>query len=190
MKYKMVAAAGVAVVALTGCSASGGGVKTSADHKSSGTSSSSKSQAPPQSKKVPAKLGDSITLKGNNGGEIAVTAIKVVDPVRSTDGFSTPDAGNRYFAVQFSIKDTGQSAYDDSPANGAKVVDTQSQQFSADITLDKSTAGPGLPAETKLAPGDQALGYLVFQVPKAAKVAKVQFSQSSGFGDTGEWVVS
>lgn len=40
----------------------------------------------------------------------------------------------------------------------------------------------------KLTSGDKALGYIAFQVPKASKIAKVQFSMDSGFADeTGEW---
>ena len=135
-------------------------------------------------------MGSAITLKGNAGGKVTVTLVKVVDPVKSTDGFSAPTAGNRYVAAQFIVQNVGTTAYDDSPANGAKAIDAAGQQFSADITLDKSTAGPGLPAQTKLPPGGKALGFLVFQVPTASKVAKVQFSQNSGFGETGEWTVA
>lgn len=185
MKITVLVAA-LATLVLSGCSPTSSGVKTGADGNSSGAPSSSKPAG-----KASAKVGDSITLKGNNAGsKIAVTAIKVVDRVTATDGFSVPDAGKRFVAVQFSIQNTGTTAYDDSPANGAKVVDAQGQQFEADITMSESSAGPGLQASTKLPPGGKALGYLVFQVPIASKVAKIQFGQDSGFGETGEWTAA
>lgn len=49
--------------------------------------------------------------------------------------------------------------------------------------------GATLPASVKIAPGGRALGYLVFQIPKASRVAKVQFSMDSGFAETAEWTV-
>lgn len=136
-----------------------------------------------------AHLGDAITLSGNDtGSKISVTAVSVVDPTVATDGFSSPDAGNRYVAVRFRFTNTGTAAYDDSPSNGAKVIDDQGQQFDADL-VEKIKAGVVLPAQVKAAPGAVVSGYLVFQVPKTAKLAKVQFSMDSGFGETGEWTL-
>jgi hypothetical protein len=136
-----------------------------------------------------AHLGDAITLAGNDkGSKISVAAISIADPARATDGFSTPDAGNRYVAVRFRFTNTGSAAYDDSPSNGAKVIDSQGEQFDADI-VEKINAGVLLPAQVKAPAGAVVAGYIVFQVPKAAKVTKIQFSMDSGFGETGEWTV-
>jgi hypothetical protein len=145
--------------------------------------------APAVPAKTTAKVGDAITLSGNvTGSKAAVTAMKVVDPTTSTDGFSTPAAGSRYVAVQFQIQNTGTVAYDDSPINGAKVIDASGQQFDATITSSVS-AGPVFPATVKLPPGEKALGYIVFEVPTTSKVTAVQFSMDSGFADSGEWTV-
>lgn len=142
------------------------------------------------SKNVVAHLGDPITLSGNDkGSKITVTAIRVADPARATDGFSSPDKGNRYVAVRFRFTNTGTVAYDDSPSNGAKVIDAQGQQFDSDL-VEKINAGVLLPAQVKTPPGGVVVGYIVFQVPRGSKVAKVQFSMDSGFGQTGEWTVS
>jgi hypothetical protein len=138
---------------------------------------------------APAKVGDSITLKGNTpGSEVTVVVTKVVDPTTSTDQFSTPAAGSRYVAIQFQINNTGTAAYSDSPSNGAKVADSLGQQFdSSDASA--VAAGPMLPSSVKLMPGDKALGYIVFEVPTASKVSMVPFGTDSGFGGTGEWQV-
>ncbi|MCW2758355.1 MAG: hypothetical protein JWO46_2101, partial [Nocardioidaceae bacterium] len=107
----------------------------------------------------------------------------------STDGFMEADAGNRIAAVRFSFVNTGTIAYDDAPCNGAKLVDKKGQQYDCDITFSKIAAGPMLPAAVKLSPGNKALGFLAFQVPANVKIAQVQFSQDSGFGETAQWDV-
>lgn len=46
-------------------------------------------------------------------------------------------------------------------------------------------------SEVKLKPGAKALGWIVFEVPKASKVSVVQFGMDSGFAQqTGEWKLS
>jgi len=134
----------------------------------------------------PAKLGDTITLKGVNPGEAAtVTLVKVLNLTKGGQ-FDAPDAGTQFAAAQFRVKNSGSVPYSDSPSNGAKVLDASGQQFDAQIVT-KIAAGPLLPASVKLAPGGQALGYIAFQVPKGTKLTGVQFSMNSGFGSTAEW---
>jgi hypothetical protein len=164
---------------LSGCGATGG-VSSTADKPGA----SDKEPA-----KASAKVGDAITLKGNKDGSKAVIVVKkVVDPTKSTDGFSKAASGMRYVAVQFQIKNTGTIPYEDSPSNGAKVADADGQQFDSTI-VSSVKAGPILPASVKLTPGGKALGYVVFEVPTKSKVKAVQFGMDSGFGSSGEWVV-
>ncbi len=141
---------------------------------------------------VVAHLGQPIDLTGAGSGEKArVVAVKVVDPARATDEFSTPDAGKRYVGVQFRITDTGAAAYSDSPSNGATAIDASGQQYSAEMADPKTSAGEAFPAATSIAPGDSALGVVVFQIPTGAKVVKVQFGMDSGMsGHTAQWNVS
>jgi hypothetical protein len=136
-----------------------------------------------------ANLGDPITLNGiDPGSKAVVTALKVVDPTTSTDGISTPAAGTRYVAVQFQIQNTGTVAYDDAPDNGAKVMDANGQKFGYS-SVDSVSSGPKFPATITLAPGEKALGYIVFEVPTSSKVTTVQFGMDSGYGDSGKWTV-
>ena len=132
-------------------------------------------------------MGDTITLTGNaDGAKLEITMTKVAPTTKATDQFSTPQSGNRFMAVQFRIRNAGKVAYNDSPTNGAKVSDASGQQFDPTI-VERVAAGPVLPASVKIAPGGTALGYIVFEVPKAAKIKSVQFGTDSGFGETGEW---
>ncbi|WP_369169712.1 DUF4352 domain-containing protein [Streptomyces sp. R28] len=136
-----------------------------------------------------ASVGGTLNLTGTDEGEnLAVTVVKVVDPARAKNEFSSPESGERFVAVQFRLRNTGSAVYDDSPDNGAKVRDTQGQQFSASI--EETAAGPGFGGSVTLVPGDTALGFITFEVPTASKIAKIQFAMASGFaGNVGQWNV-
>jgi len=151
-------------------------------------SSKTPTKAAPK-KPAPAKIGDTITLHGMEGGsQLAVTMVKWVDPAKGADEYTTPDSGKRFVAVQVRIVNTGKGVYDDSPSNGIQVADTKGQRFDSDFN--EVSAGPSMAPEVKLRPGDKALGYITFQVPKASRVAQVQFSMDSGFADeAGQWNV-
>lgn len=144
---------------------------------------------PPPSRSPSATVGKTLDLTGSGDGErLAVTVVRVVDPAGATDEYSSPDADMRFVAVQFRLKNTGTAVYKDSPSNGAKVVDTQGQQF--DSTYEGTSAGPAFPGSLTVAPGDTGLGFITFEVPRDSKIAKVQFAMNSGFSDdTGQWNV-
>lgn len=172
----------LAVLALAGCKAT---VTTTAD-KPAPSSSKSASASPT---KAAAKVGDAITLKGNDDGEqMTVTVLKVVSTATPGNPYFGPDKGMRWIAVQFLLKDTGKTPYDDSPSNGSVVVDGESQQYDATIA-DKIKQGALLPAGVKLPVGGQAKGFIIYEVPKKAKIVGVQFSLDSGFGSTAQWVI-
>lgn len=145
--------------------------------------------ATPATPAATGKLGDTLTLNGiDPGSKAAITALKVVDPTTSTDGISTPAAGTRYVAVQFQIQNTGTVPYNDAPDNGANVTDVSGHQFGYS-TVYSVSAGPEFPATVTLAPGQKALGYIVFEVPTGSNVAAVAFAMDSGYGDSGKWTV-
>jgi hypothetical protein len=139
---------------------------------------------------VPARIGDTVGLKGSETGEsVDVTAVKVIDHALGADADSNvPPAGKHYFAVQFRIKNTGTKPYEDAPANGAKVVDNFGEVVEASAG-DETTAGPSLPTPTTVPPGGVALGLLTFEVPNGTTIAKVQFGMDSGFGETTQWQI-
>lgn len=132
-----------------------------------------------------AAIGDSITLQGMEDTlEAQVTVLKVVDPAKSGDQFSKPKKGNRYVGIQIKIKNIGTDVYADAPANGANLVDQDSQSFDASL-FDEVKPGIGQP---KISPGDERVGFLTFEVPEDAKLRTFQFTLDSGFGpNTGEW---
>lgn len=188
-RIRLVAVTAAAVGALTVTSCNSGSTvvdkpkaKASAKAKSNKKPAAKKSTAAPEA----AKVGDTIALKGNDGSKLDVTVVKVVDPAKSSDEFTTPESGNRFVGVQFRLVNTGSKAYSDSPSNGAQIADSQGQQFES--TFADITAGPSMSSDVKLRPGAKALGWIVFEVPKGSKAAIVQFTMDSGFAEqTGEW---
>ncbi|MGW2546336.1 DUF4352 domain-containing protein [Kitasatospora sp. NPDC001574] len=123
------------------------------------------------------------------GENLDVTVVKVVDPAGAKETFQSPKAGTKLVAVQFRLHNTGTTVYKDSPTNGARLIDTEGQQFNS--TLGETSAGPGFPGSVTLSPGDTALGYITFAVPATSTIAKVQFTMNSGFGPTtGQWTIA
>lgn len=187
-RARLAAFATITAISLTACSS--GSTVTDTPKASA---SSSKEAAPdtpaeetPAAPKV-AKVGDTIGLKGaEDGSKLDVTVVKTVDPAKSADEFTTPEDGNRWIGVQFQLVNTGSKAYSDSPGNGTQIADDQGQQFTS-VFADIS-AGPSMASSVNLKPGAKALGWVVFEVPKASKGATVQFTMDSGFAEqTGEW---
>lgn len=187
-------AIGVAATAGACTLPSTGGVSTSADNNTHGATSAAAagaaSHAAAGSQK--AKLGDSITLAGETGGEkLTVTLVKIVTSgVNSTDGFSSPDSGNRYVAVQFRLTNSGAGSYSDDPYLDVQILDAAGQSFQPDFMMTGSTAGQGFASTVDIAPGDSQLGFVIVQMPTKDSPADVQFSLDSGLGATAQWLAS
>ncbi|MFI9722539.1 DUF4352 domain-containing protein [Streptomyces sp. NPDC052396] len=145
------------------------------------------SAAPEQGKGDGHSVGGSLTLKGNKPGEqLSVTLKNFADPAKASNKFLTPTAGKRWVAAQFELVNTGTAAYSDSPALGAKLIDTQGQSFT--FSMAEIAEGPTFPGSVKLGVGDKSEGWVVFSVPENTKPAKVQYTPDSGFAkDTAEW---
>ena len=158
-----------------------------AEQASSSPSASSPTSSPASSS--PAQVGSTITLTGNDpGAKMDVTVTEIVGHAQPADEFSSPDAGKRFYAVQFRLANTGSAAYSDSPSNGAAVVDADGQSYES--TLYDVAGCQSFPGTENIAAGDKGLGCIVFQVPARAKITKVQFTLDSGFGlATGQWDV-
>ncbi|MFE4974074.1 DUF4352 domain-containing protein [Kitasatospora sp. NPDC056651] len=189
---------GAALVTLsaTACDSTGGSsVSTEAKGTAAVTGSEAAKPAgagpadgkPADTAKAPAKAGDTIALKGNDPADTAdVTLVKVVDNAEGDNEFTHPADGKRFVAVQFRIKASGKKAYSDAPGNSAKLLDAEGQAFGT--TIADTKAGPSFQVPANIAPGESALGFVTFEVPKDAKLDKAQFGLDSGFApQTGQW---
>ena len=132
--------------------------------------------------------GRTLSLNGSISGErIRVTFIRYANNATSKDTFFGPSRGKRYFAAQFRITNTGSVVYVDSPANGARVIDTKGKSYRTTFLVSKLRLGKVFEAAVSLKTGESEVGYLVFEVPKNRKIHQVQFAENSGFGQVGTW---
>ncbi|WP_331449191.1 DUF4352 domain-containing protein [Streptomyces prasinus] len=188
-RIRITAAVAAAVGALTLTACGTGSTVVDKPKENAAAQADSGKDAKKEKSEAPevAKVGDTLTLEGfEEGSKLDVTVVKVADPAESADEFMEPASGKRFVGVQFQLVNTGEAAYSDSPSNGAQVADSEGQQF--DATFGDITAGPSMASALKLKPGAKGLGWIVFEVPEAAKVDTVQFTMDSGFADkTGEW---
>lgn len=132
-----------------------------------------------------ASVGDPITLHGSDSGlEVRVTVQDVIDPAPFEQYFG-PGRGKKLVAVKLSLANTGTEVYNDSPSNGAAIIDRQDRGYTT--ALLPTTACPDLGSPT-IRPNDRRVGCITFEVPKRAKLRAFQFTLDSGFGpETGEW---
>jgi hypothetical protein len=180
----LVTAATIATVGLllAGCASLTPTVNTNAATTSTATTKASTTTAAKA-----AGLGSTINVTDESGDKLAVTLVKVDAKASSTDGFSTPPAGDSYYAVQVQIKDVGTAAWSDSPSNCLTVKDGKGQAFQADL-VEGISSGPLMTSSANIAAGDSTLGWVVFDVPSGDKVAEVQFTPLSGMASsTAQW---
>ncbi len=142
----------------------------------------------PESGPSTATVGGTITLKGIDSDlQVAVTLEKVVENATPKVDFLKPKDGSRFFAIQLTLKNTGQKAYSDSPSNGALLIDTEGQQYRS--TFGDVQEGVSFAGSVTMGSGDSRKGVIVFEVPKTTKIEKLQFALDSGFADhKGEWL--
>jgi hypothetical protein len=151
---------------------------------------SAKATAAAAHKRAPAGIGDAIVLTGNSSGEqMTVTVTKVWAHAEPASQFDAASTGDRLYAVQYRLADTGSAAYSDSPSNGAVVIDAAGQSYQS--SFDNAAECTSFPGTENVGPGASGLGCIVFEVPVKAKITEVQFTLDSGMGpQTGQWNVS
>lgn len=158
----------------------------------SGTDAGNSAQAGSSAKGASgtARIGSSITLAGNDAGEqMTVTVTRVLRHAVPTSDFEAPQAGDRLYAVQFRLADTGSLAYSDAPDNGAVLVDSAGQSYQSTIA---SVIGcHTFPGTENIPAGGTGLGCVVFEVPAKAVIVSVQFTLDSGMASqTGQWDIA
>ena len=136
----------------------------------------------------PGRVGSQFDLGDGSGDTYRVTLVKVIDPARGADQFSSPDGGKRFVGLVFKIKAVTGSPQNEDANNDAVLVGGNGQNYSADF--DGITGYTNFDSGTiHVAQGDTVTGSVTFQVPEGVTVSKVQWSALSGFGSTVEWNV-
>jgi uncharacterized protein DUF4352 len=170
----------ILVVVLAGC-----GTQTVVKTVASGGSSTTAPRAATGSPQK-AKVGDTLTLKGNGGESMAVTVDQVMDPLQ-VGQYDQPDSGRRFVGIQITLKNVGSAAYSDSPSNGSTLLSNTNEQAKGQI-VSGGPCGNDFASSANIAPGDTQKGCIPFEMPVGQTPATFQFTLNSGFADqTGQW---
>lgn len=167
---------------------------TNTPDESSTSTDAGSTAVPQQQTLVPAAaagVGGGITLVGSDENlKVRVTVVSIADPASPKNAeFSSLEAGSRFVGVQLNLENVGTVAYSDSPTNGAKLIDTQGQQYDPEIA-EEITQGPGIGATVTIAAGSNASGWMVFQIAQSTQLRTFQMALDSGFADQhGEWTL-
>jgi hypothetical protein len=134
----------------------------------------------------PGKVGAQFDLQDGKGDTYRVALVKVIDPARGADQFSSPDSGKRFVGLVFKIKALTGSPQNEDANNDAVLVGGNGQNYPADF--DGIAGYTNFDSGTiHVAQGETVTGAVTFQVPDGITVSKVQWSALSGFGMTAEW---
>jgi hypothetical protein len=180
----------VVIIAASAAASHGGDHTVTTGQTAAAAATSSPSASPSASASASggtARIGSAITLTGNSSGEqMAVTVVQVFRHAQPATEFDDPSSGDRLYAVQFRLTDTGSAAYSDAPSNGAVVVDAKGQSYQPSFS--DAAECQSFPGTENIAPGASGLGCIVFEVPQTAVITEVQFTLDSGMGpQTGQW---
>ena len=120
--------------------------------------------------------------------KLAVKVKQVIPTAVGRGAFENPRKGERFVAVRFVFKNIGATAYQDSPTFGAKVIDSSGHGY--DPTVATVTAGRGFARVLTLLHDQLGSGFIVFAVPRSARIVTVQYALNAGFAaDVGRWRV-
>ncbi|MEU0940319.1 hypothetical protein [Embleya sp. NPDC005971] len=196
MRYRTTAALAVGgvLLALSGCSDSGGGDKPTAQQPP-GTVAPPAATGPgapaptavsttPAGPPAPVAIGQPVTLQRSGGSGITMTALRIADPAPGPGSGAT---GTRRVAVQWEITASGTQPISSTPADGSALIDQAGQQYSSASFL-KTDLGPAMPGSASTAAGDKRTGWVCYEVPTGAQVTKIQYAPGLGLAaDTATW---
>jgi hypothetical protein len=121
-------------------------------------------------------IGSSITIESYDE-HVRITLLAVETPAKVDNRVATPNVGNRYVGVLLRIVNMSRHRYNDSPSNGARLITATRAAYP--ITLPGRE--PNLDEMAAIPPGGRHTGWLTFELPIQARLAKFLFVLDSGF---------
>ena len=138
-------------------------------------------------KAAKAGIGDTLELKDAQAQlQVTVTKTKRV-PAYSEYGMQLHPA---LYAVQITVKNLGETVYDDSISNCIALIDAKDQSHNAEFAVSGPGGNelPGMIESVKIRPGDRRSGWVFFALGEKEKPRAFQFTPESGMGEqVGEW---
>jgi len=126
------------------------------------------------------KIGDTLTVKGRARDILAVTLLRLQDPVKGYD----VGAGKRVIGVTFEVKNVGKGKYEDFPT--ALLTTRDGESSGSAISTGGSCRSP---SAIRLEPGQSKRFCLPFEVAKKAHVMTIQYEPDGGYGTPAVFVL-
>ena len=133
-------------------------------------------------------VGATFRLNDGSGISYQVTLVKVIDPTRGADQFTTPASGKRLVGLVFRIKGLTGSPQGEDAITDAVLVGANGRDYPADPNRVAGYANFDDGA-IHVTPGQTVTGAVAFQVPASVTVSTVRWTALSGFGPMAEWNV-
>jgi hypothetical protein len=137
---------------------------------------------------VVAHLGAALPFRDDKGDAYSVALVRVIDPAKGADQYTTANPGERFVAAVFTIANAGSASTTDDANTNATVLGSNAVSYSADFDpVAECTNFNG--GTYQLGRGQSLTGCVVFQLPAGVKVARVQWSPNGGVGNAspGAW---
>ena len=144
------------------------------------------SEEPASVRLPPAELGETVSMRNQDGQRLRVTVTEVTDPVPKGNYFRGPKSGKRWLGVRVRFEGEGPGVVNDSVGNGIRVI-TPGGRYETDFSEPPACRQvPG--GEINLSEGRTTEGCLIIPVPKSERPERVTYVASSGYGpDVGTW---
>ncbi|WP_051796368.1 hypothetical protein [Streptomyces sp. NRRL S-87] len=139
--------------------------------------------AGPGTLRKPARLGDAVTFSGKAlGRHLRAVLNAFVDPAVSASKDRGPGQGKRWVGAGMTFSNIGGDAY--GPLGGMWAIDGDGGRHPA-VPTGELTTGKALPF-APLAVGEQAEGWVVFEIPENVRVVQLQYRDANTATNSGE----
>jgi hypothetical protein len=119
-----------------------------------------------------------------------VTLTRWVDNAKPRNTFmDSPGPGKRLVAAQFRLTNIGSVIYVDSPSSGAYAIDSKGRKYRSTFLFDPLRQGAIFDAAVSLQPGGGAVGFVGFDVPKNARMTRVEFGGTAAYKVPAQWLI-
>jgi hypothetical protein len=128
---------------------------------------------------APGKIGSCFDVRDVDGNQARVTLVKVIDPARGADQYTTPDNAKRFVGAVIKIE-----ALSGKGNAHAALIGSNRETYAADVAW---YANFRMGRFRVL--GETVTRAVTFQVPDGVKVEEVQLTAGNGFSSTARWDV-
>jgi hypothetical protein len=131
-------------------------------------------------------VGATLDVQNLSGATLAVTMTQIVDPATGANEFYTPNAGDRFVAVEMTLQNPGTATVNDNANSDTTVIGTDSQAYTADFDSVAECTNFSF-GEFTMLPGGSEAGCVVFQLPVGVNVKAIQFIFGGNSADVAQW---